>query len=205
MLRVGLTGGIGSGKSTASQHFSSLGAYVINADEEAKNLISTNEIVQNELIAEFGTDIIDGTGSVNKKKLARIAFQDQDHQQRLNSVVHPYIYNLIDKEFNQVLNVRKHDIFIVDGALIFESGYDVHLDYVIVVTAQLKHRMERALGRETLSREEILKRIEFQWPEKEKVNLADFVVHNDGTEKELHKNIEGLVKKVIKEEKNKKR
>ena len=197
MLRVGLTGGIGSGKSTASQHFSSLGAYVINADEEAKNLISTNETVQNELIAEFGTDIIDGTGSVNKKKLARIAFQDQDHQQRLNSVVHPYIYNLIDKEFNQVLNVGKHDIFIVDGALIFESGYDVHLDYVIVVTAQLKNRMERALGRETLSREEILKRIEFQWPEKEKVNLADFVVHNDGTEKELHKNIEGLVKKLI--------
>jgi len=197
MLRVGLTGGIGSGKSTASQHFSSLGAYVINADKEAKNLISTNETVQNELIAEFGTDIIDGTGSVNKKKLARIAFQDQDHQQRLNSVVHPYIYNLIDKEFNQVLNVGKHDIFIVDGALIFESGYDVHLDYVIVVTAQIKHRMERALGRETLSREEILKRIEFQWPEKEKVNLADFVVHNDGTEKELHKNIEGLVKKLI--------
>ena len=197
MLRVGLTGGIGSGKSTASQHFSSLGAYVINADEEAKNLISTNETVQNELIAEFGTDIIDGTENVNKKKLARIAFQDQDHQQRLNSVVHPYIYNLIDKEFNQVLNVGKNDIFIVDGALIFESGYDVHLDYVIVVTAQLKHRMERALGRETLSREEILKRIEFQWPEKEKVNLADFVVHNDGTEKELHKNIEGLVKKLI--------
>ena len=197
MLRVGLTGGIGSGKSTASQHFSSLGAYVINADEEAKNLISTNETVQNELIAEFGTDIIDGTENVNKKKLARIAFQDQDHQQRLNSVVHPYIYNLIDKEFNQVLSVGKHGIFIVDGALIFESGYDVHLDYVIVVTAQLKHRMERALGRETLSREEILKRIEFQWPEKEKVNLADFVVHNDGTEKELHKNIEGLVKKLI--------
>ena len=197
MLRVGLTGGIGSGKSTASLHFTSLGAYVINADEEAKNLISKNDTVQNELIAEFGTDIIDGTGCVNKKKLARIAFQDQDQQKRLNSVVHPYIYNLIDKEFNQVLNVGKHDIFIVDGALIFESGYDVHLDYVIVVTAQLKHRMERALGRETLSREEILKRIEFQWPEKEKVNLADFVVHNDGTEKELHKNIEGLVKKLI--------
>ena len=197
MLRVGLTGGIGSGKSTASLHFTSLGAYVINADEEAKNLISKNDTVQNELIAEFGTDIIDGTGSVNKKKLARIAFQDQDHQQRLNSVVHPYIYNLIDKEFNQVLNVGKHGIFIVDGALIFESGYDVHLDYVIVVTAQLKHRMERALGRATLSREEILKRIEFQWPEKEKVNLADFVVHNDGTEKELHKNIEELIKKLI--------
>ena len=70
------------------------------------------------------------------------------------------------------------------------------MDYVIVVTAQLKHRMERAMGRKTLSREEILKRIEFQWPEEEKVNIADFVVHNDGTEKELQKNIESLIEKL---------
>ena len=84
----------------------------------------------------------------------------------------------------------------MDGALIFESGYDAHLDYIIVVTAQLKHRMERALGRETLSRDEILKRIEFQWPEEEKVNLADFVIHNDGTEDELIKNVESLIEKL---------
>ena len=175
MLKVGLTGGIGSGKSTASRYFESLGAFVLDADEEAKNLITSNETVQHELISEFGTDIIDGTGRVNKKKLARIAFQDEDHQQRLNSVVHPYIFNLIDKEFNRVLNDKKHGVFIVDAALIYETGFDAHLDYVIVVTAHLKNRMERALGRETLSREEILKRVGFQWPEEEKVNMADFV------------------------------
>ena len=196
MLRIGLTGGIGSGKSTASQHFESLGAYVMNADIEAKNLIDTKETVQHELISEFGTDIIDGTGKVNKQKLARVAFQDEDHLYRLNSVVHPYIYDLIDQKFNQVLNVGKHGLFIVDGALIFESGYDAHLDYVIVVTAQLKHRMERALGRQTLSREEIIKRIEYQWPEEEKVNLADFVIHNDGTEDELKHNVDSLIKKL---------
>ena len=196
MLRIGLTGGIGSGKSTASQHFESLGAYVMNADIEAKNLINTKETVQHELISEFGTDIIDGTGKVNKQKLARVAFQDEDNLYRLNSVVHPYIYDLIDQKFNQVLNVGKHDLFIVDGALIFESGYDAHLDYIIVVTAQLKHRMERALGRQTLSREEIIKRIEYQWPEEEKVNLADFVIHNDLTEDELKHNVESLIKKL---------
>lgn len=196
MLRIGLTGGIGSGKSTASQHFESLGAYVMNADVEAKNLIDTKETVQHELISEFGTDIIDGTGKVNKQKLARVAFQDEDHLYRLNSVVHPYIYDLIDQEFNQVLNVGKHGLFIVDGALIFESGYDAHLDYVIVVTAQLKHRMERALSRQTLSREEIIKRIEYQWPEEEKVNLADFVIHNDATEDELKRNVEFLIKQL---------
>jgi dephospho-CoA kinase len=196
MLKVGLTGGIGSGKSTARRYFESLGAFVLDADEEVKSLITSNETVQYELISEFGTDIIDVTGRVNKKKLARIAFQDEDHQQRLNSVVHPYIFNLIDKEFNRVFNDKKHGVFIVDAALIYETGFDAHLDYVIVVTAHLKNRMERALGRETLSREEILKRVGFQWPEEEKVNMADFVVHNDGTEAELQKKIESLIKKL---------
>jgi dephospho-CoA kinase len=196
MLKVGLTGGIGSGKSTASRYFESLGAFVLDADEEAKELITSNETVQHELISEFGTDIIDGTGRVDKNKLSRVAFQDEDHQQRLNSVVHPYIFNLIDKEFNRVFNNKKHGVFIVDAALIYETGFDAHLDYVIVVTAHLKNRMERALGRETLSREEILKRVGFQWPEEEKVNMADFVVHNDGTEVEFKKNIESLIKKL---------
>ena len=197
MLRIGLTGGIGSGKSTASKFFESFGSFVINADEEAKNLLSSSETVQHELISEFGTDIIDVSGQINKTKLARVAFQDEEHQQRLNSVIHPYIYNIIDDQFNQILNEGKFDIFVVDGALIFESGYDVHMDYIIVVTALLKNRMERALARETLSREEILKRIDLQWPEEEKVNLADFVIHNDGSENELKKNVKNLIKKLI--------
>ena len=197
MLRVGLTGGIGSGKSTASNFFESFGSFVINADEEAKNLLSSSNTVQHELISEFGTDIIDVSGQINKTKLARVAFQDEEHQQRLNSVIHPYIYNIIDDQFNQILNEGKFDIFVVDGALIFESGYDVHMDYIIVVTALLKNRMERALARETLSREEILKRIDLQWPEEEKVNLADFVIHNDGSENELKKNVKNLIKKLI--------
>lgn len=197
MLRVGLTGGIGSGKSTASNFFEAFGSFVINADEEAKKLISSNETVQHELIAEFGTDIIDVSGQINKAKLAKIAFQDEDHQQTLNSVIHPYIYDSIDNQFNRVLKNGKFDIFIVDGALIFESGYDVHMDYIIVVTALLKNRIERALGRKTLSRDEILKRINLQWSEEEKVNLADFVIHNDGSEEDLKNNVKSLIEKLI--------
>ena len=197
MLRVGLTGGIGSGKSTASNFFEAFGSFVINADEEAKKLMSSNETVQHELIAEFGTDIIDVSGQINKAKLAKIAFQDEDHQQTLNSVIHPYIYDSIDNQFNRVLKKGKFDIFIVDGALIFESGYDVHMDYIIVVTALLKNRIERALGRKTLSRDEILKRINLQWSEEEKVNLADFVIHNDGSEEDLKNNVKSLIEKLI--------
>ena len=102
-----------------------------------------------------------------------------------------------DKSFNEILDQNNHQLFIVDAALIYESGYDAHLDYVIVVTAQLKHRMERALNRNTLTREEILKRIEFQWPEEDKTSLADFVIHNDGTEAELNDQIVELFKKLV--------
>ena len=197
MLKVGLTGGLGSGKSTASKFFNSLGAFILDADNAAKKLIESSKEVKNELIKEFGTDIMDANSNVDKKKLARVAFQDEDHQQRLNYVVHPHIHNAIDKSFNEILDQNNHELFIVDAALIYESGYDAHLDYVIVVTAQLKHRMERALNRNTLTRDEILKRIEFQWPEKDKTGLADFVIHNDGTEAELNDQIVELFKKLV--------
>ena len=197
MLRVGLTGGIGSGKSTASNYLNELGAFVFDADNEAKKLLSTNDVVQHELISEFGADIINPSGKLEKNKLSRIAFQDVDHQRRLNSVVHPYIYDLIDSTYEKVLSDGKHNVFIIDAAMIYESGYDSHLDYVIVITAQLKNRMERALSRNTLTREEILKRMEFQWTEEEKVNMADFVIHNDSSEKELNANIKSLMKKLI--------
>ena len=197
MLKVGLTGGLGSGKSTASKFFKSLGAYILDADSTAKNLIDKSEDVKNEIIKEFGTDIMDANSNVDKTKLARVAFQDEEHQQRLNYVVHPHIHNAIDKCFNEIKDQNNYKLFIVDAALIYESGYDAHLDYVIVVTAQLKHRMERALNRNTLSRDEILKRIDFQWPEEEKTSLADFVIHNDGTEAELSDQITKLFKELV--------
>ena len=185
MLRIGLTGGIGTGKSTASKILSDLGAYIFDADKEAKEILLSNETIKNELISEFGSDIMTGDGKVDNNKLARVAFQDQDHQLRLNTIIHPYVFKEIDKCFDKELENGNHDVFVVDAALIYESGADTHMDYVIVITTLIKIRMERALARETLSREEILKRIDLQWPEEEKIALADFVVHNDGTEKEL--------------------
>ena len=182
MLRIGLTGGIGTGKSTASKILSDLGAYIFDADKEAKEILLSNETIKNELISEFGSDIMTGDGKVDNNKLARVAFQDQDHQLRLNTIIHPYVFKEIDKCFDKELENGNHDVFVVDAALIYESGADTHMDYVIVITTLIKIRMERALARETLSREEILKRIDLQWPEEEKIALADFVVHNDGTE-----------------------
>lgn len=197
MLKVGLTGGIGCGKSTASQVMSELGAFIFDADNEAKNMIKENSTVQSELIAEFGTDIMGPGNVIDLKKLGRIALQDEDHQMRLNSVVHPYIYNLIDEQFDKVAAKTKNTMFVVDGALIYESGYDQHLDYVIVITALMKNRMERAMDRGTLSRQDILQRIELQWSEEEKTGLADFVIHNDSSEDYLRKEIKEIYERII--------
>lgn len=197
MLKVGLTGGIGCGKSTASTVLAELGAYIFDADGAAKGMIKENSIVQSELIAEFGTDIMGPGNVIDLKKLGRIALQDEDHQMRLNSVVHPYIYNLIDDRFDKISAKNDHSMFIVDGALIYESGYDQHLDYVIVVTALMKNRMERAMARSTLTRQEILQRIDLQWSEEEKTGLADFVVHNDNTEEILQNEITGIYERIV--------
>jgi len=197
MLRIALTGGIGTGKSTASKILNELGAFIFDADREAKNILKNNETVQSELIAEFGTDIMSGYEKIDNNKLARIAFQDQDHQLRLNSIIHPYVFQEIDKNFDDVLEKGAYDIFVVDAALIYESGADTHMDYVIVITALLKVRMERALQRETLTRDEVLKRMDLQWPEEEKIALADFVIHNDSTEEEFRDAITDIYNQLV--------
>ncbi|MFL3027104.1 MAG: dephospho-CoA kinase [Candidatus Neomarinimicrobiota bacterium] len=197
MLRIGLTGGIGTGKSTASKILKEFGAFIFDADKEAKKILLSNETIKGELISEFGTDIMTGDGDLDNNKLARVAFQDQNHQLTLNTIVHPYVFKEIDKNFDKVQNSGKHDIFIVDAALIYESGADTHMDYVIVITALIKTRMERALARETLNREEILRRIDLQWPEEDKASLADFVIHNDGSEEDLRKNISEIYTELV--------
>lgn len=197
MLKIGLTGGIGSGKSTASQVLADLGAYIFDADKEARKLLEINETVQSELIAEFGTDILGPEQTIDRKKLARISFQDEDHQLRLNAVIHPYIFEEFYSQFESISTSGKYPLFVVDGALIYESGIDQHLDYILVVTSTLKHRMERALRRGNLTRENIMKRMDLQWGNEEKVSMADFVIHNDESERELKQQIKGIWTQLV--------
>ena len=185
MLKVGLTGGIGSGKSSVSELFSKWGAYIFDADSVAKEILTNNETAQGEIIAEFGTDILDGSGNIDKQKLARIAFQDENHQLRLNTIIHPYVFTEIDSKFDIILSNKKHEIFVVDAALIYESGADTHMDYIIVVTSHLRLRTQRVMERGGLTREEFLSRLDLQWPDEDKVHMADFVIHNNGTENDL--------------------
>ena len=189
MLKVGLTGGIGSGKSTASSFLAKLGSYVFDADAEAKMILESNKEVQNSIIEEFGSDVLDHNGSIDKKKLAAVAFQDEDHQTILNSIIHPFVFKELDEQFKKISIQNTYVSFIVDGALIFESGMDQHLDLVLLIASSLKFRIERALNRGTLSREDIISRNELQWTDEDKAESADYTIYNNGTEKELEEKI----------------
>jgi len=187
MLKIGLTGGIGSGKSSVSNILKSWNAHIFDADIVSKTILNHNESAQNEVITEFGTDVIGSEGMIDKKKLSRIVFHDEDHQIKLNAIIHPYVFSEIDKEFETILTKGENELFVVDAALIYESGADTHMDYVVVVTSHLGLKIERVLAKGELSREEFLERAELQWPDEEKIQLADFVIQNNGSHEDLLK------------------
>lgn len=187
MLKIGLTGGIGSGKSEVSKFFSSWGAYIFDADKEAKTIIDENEEAQQEIINEFGSDVINAGNSIDKKKLARIAFQDEFHQLQLNSIIHPFVFKKIDKTFEKIKINKKYKMFIVDAALIYESGADTHMDYVILVTSLLRFRTERVMSKGNISRDDFMKRVALQWSDEDKEHMADFTIQNNSDLKGLEK------------------
>ena len=197
MLKVGLTGGIGSGKSELSRFFEKWGAYIFDADKEVKIIIDTKESVQKEIIAEFDTNILNAENIIDRKKLARIAFQDEDHQLRLNSIMHPYVFQEIDKQFDNVSNANKHKIFVVDAALIYESGADTHMDFVIIITSLLRSRAERAIGRSNMPREDFMKWVDLQWTDEDSAHMVDSIISNNNSLEDLKKDARKIFDKLI--------
>ncbi len=197
MLKVGITGGIGSGKSIVSNFFSNWGAYIFDADKQAKNILLKNETAQSEIISEFGSDVINANNKIDKKKLSRVAFQDEDNQLKLNTIIHPYVFQEIDKQFEKILNTGKHDIFVIDAALIYESGADTHMDYVILICSKIGLRTERVLERGKIDRDQFLQRVNLQWSDKDKIQLADFVIYNNDTKEKLEQQTKTVFNNLI--------
>ena len=197
MLKVGLTGGIGSGKSEVSKFFHKWGSFIFDADKEAKNIIDKNETAQQEIIKEFGSDVINIDNKIDKQKLARVAFQDEFHQLNLNSIIHPYVFKKIDETFDKIKLDNKHKIFVVDAALIYESGADTHMDYVIVVTSLLRYRTERVMSRQNITRDDFMKRVALQWSDADKEHLADFIIQNNSDLKTLEKKSKNIFESLF--------
>jgi dephospho-CoA kinase len=176
MKKIGLTGNIGSGKSTVAKVFETLGVPVFHADAEAKNILSESDVIE-ELIHLFGIDILDGN-LINRAKLASIVFNDKNALASLNSIVHPRVR----KALLHWMETRKgHSYIIQEAAILFESGFNKFFDKTILVSCPQAIAIKRVMERDGVNEMEIKSRLHNQWPEKDKIPLADFTIVNDGS------------------------
>jgi dephospho-CoA kinase len=175
--KVGITGGIGSGKTTVCRIFETLGIPVYYADERAKWLMINNKTLKKEIISLFGAAAYSAVGELNRKHIADIAFQDPDKLKQLNQIVHPAVLSDGEKWHRKQVNVP---YTLKEAALLFESGSYLQLDKIITVTAPLEIRIQRVIERDQSDREKVMSRIKFQMPEEEKIAQSQFIIINDG-------------------------
>jgi dephospho-CoA kinase len=175
MLKVGLTGGIGSGKSTVAQIFEVLSVPVYYADIAARELMNNDPELKEKIIASFGSDAYKD-GELNRKFIGSIVFKDTEKLNLLNSIVHPVTI----RHSAEWMKSQKAPYAIKEAALIFEAGIEKYLDYVIGVTAPEDLRIQRVVERDQVTAEKVQDRLRHQMDEKEKISRCNFVIVNDG-------------------------
>lgn len=176
MVRVGLTGGIATGKSTVSRLFVECGAHLIDADVLAREAVEPGRPAYNEIIGAFGRDILRPDGTVDRVRLGRRVFAEPAQRQRLEAMIHPYVFTEEERLCRGLAANNPHPVIIFDAALLMETGAHKSKDRVIVVTADEKTQIQRLTARNHLSEEEARKRIQAQMPLAEKVKVADYVI-----------------------------
>ena len=187
---IGLTGGIGTGKTLVAEYFKSLGIPVYIADEEARQLMTSDNFI-NALSNEFGKEILEN-GILNREKIAQLVFNNPKKLQKLNSIVHPEV----KKHFDNWVKKHKNYPFVVkEAAILFESGSHKYCDTIITVTAPLETRLQRVMKRDKTDRESVLKRIENQWTDEQRIAKSNYVIHNLSVES-TKKQVDEILKKL---------
>lgn len=170
---IGLTGGIGSGKTTIANYFAEMGVPVYIADDEAKKVMQSEGIIK-KIKATFGNSLFENE-ILNRAKLAEIVFNNADKLAQLNAIVHPAVKT--DFEL-WLLNNKNYDYVIYEAAILFESGRYKECDVIITVTAPEEVRIERVLKRDNTTREQVLSRINMQWSDEKRISLSNFIINN---------------------------
>lgn len=170
---IGLTGGIGSGKTTIGNYFRSLGIPVYMVDDEGRKITDRQNVVQ-QIENIFGSSVIEN-GKVNRKKLSEIVFNNKDKLRQLNEIIHP----AVRKHFEDWMKDQQDQPFIIrESAILFESGRDKDCDFIISVIAPMEERIKRVMQRDQVSRESVLERINNQLTDEERISKSDFIIEN---------------------------
>ena len=175
MLKLGVTGGIGSGKSIACRIFSILGAPVYDADEKAKLLVNTDEEIRNAIFREFGSESFVNS-TYNRQFIASVVFKDKKKLQLLNRIIHP----AVEEDFKKWYQMQNYYYIIHEAAILFESGTDKFMDYTLLIDAPENYRIDRVIKRDKTTQKEVELRLRNQWPANKISKMADWVIVNDG-------------------------
>lgn len=198
-LIIGLTGGIVSGKSTVARMFKDLGAKIVDADKLGHKVILPQGAAWKRIIKIFGKDILQKDQTINREKLGKIVFANQNLLKKLNKITHPEIIKLIKKEINLAKDDSKEEkkILIIDAALVYETKIDRLMDKIIVVYLDEEEQLKRLIKRNNLSKKEALQKIKSQIPLKEKIEIADYVIDNSNSLGKTKEQVETIWQKII--------
>lgn len=194
MLRIGLTGSIGCGKSSLSNILKKYNIPIIDADIKGREIYEDKELLK-AIEDAFGNSVINEDGTLNRKNLGKIVFSDDDKLEKLNSLTHPVIRRMINEDLDEY-EKRGEKMAVIDAALLLEAGFMSMLDTIIVVTCSEPVQLQRVILRDNCSEEDAMGRIKSQMPQEEKVKYAEFVVDNSGTLDQLAEEADELIRKL---------
>lgn len=181
MLKVGLTGGLASGKSFAAAEFERLGCRLLHADAIGRRILSDDADARAEVVSAFGSDILDGDGGIARKELARVAFADQRSLERLNAIIHPRVFRRIDEFFREVESSHPSAVAMVEAAIMIESGSYRRYDRLVLAACPRQTQIQRFVEREGGTEAEAESRMARQMPLADKRPYADFTIDTGGT------------------------
>lgn len=192
---LGVTGGIGSGKTAVCRRFEALGARVFYADLEARRLMEDDPEARAEIVAAFGPESYDAEGRLNRPYLAQTVFADEANVARINAIVHPRVFQAFARARQQAVRDGV-PLLVHEAALIFEAGGDRHLDAVAVVDAPVEERIRRVVARDGVAPEQVRARMRHQLPPAELRRRADHVIDNTGTVEALHAQVDRVFRRM---------
>ena len=195
-LLVGITGGMGSGKTLAASFFHEFGAHILDADVICRKLVEPGQPALKEISECFGKSIIDEFGNLDRKKLAQVIFYDPKKKNDLENILHPRVFEFENLEYKNISQKHPKALVIIDAALLIESENYKKMDKVIVVKANEKTQIERVLAQSGWSYNEVVARINNQMPITEKIKYADFVLDNSFDKASLRKKVKDLYIKL---------
>lgn len=180
MLRVGLTGGLASGKTFVGRALADLGCYLIEADKLGHQVMLPGAEAYDAIVREFGPSILDAEGRISRRKLSGMVWDNPERLEKLNSLVHPPVREREESRMAEIARADPGAIVVVEAAILVETGRYKDFDRLIVVTCSSEQQMERALQRGSYNKEEILARLSHQLPLQQKLRVADYVIDTSG-------------------------